>query len=437
MPLASGGRCAWELFYCRPLIVAALCFRGWRGRGGAREEGMVGDVAKFFALTVLLALCVLTADAGPCFSRTGEPAPVIVVAAGPGRHVLKAGETINLLAYRFGVTPAAILKANPGLDPARLPVGREILIPAGTRAASEPAAPAAAPPIAPAGQGIELRPEKAPQATPPLRSHDLSDAPAKAGAPQAIAPEPPAGPGQAAVPERKTGLGPAPADVPQASGEPPAPGVAVTALDAVKDHAPPPPASPVAGEHAGEHSRRAFGSANSFADQLGPWIFSLSSRLLAALALFAAGIWVSNRLGALLERLLNARQVPPEVVAFARSLCRYGLYLVVGIASLGQLGLNVGALLVLFGAIGLAVSLALKDTLSSFASGILLLLFRLFRVGDRVSVPGVAGAAGVVTTIDICNTVVRSDAGDDIIIPNARIVGNIIVVSRRDAPEKE
>jgi len=151
------------------------------------------DAAKFLALTLVLAACLLTAQAGPCHSRPNEPAAVIVVAAGPGKYVIKAGDTVGLLALRHGVPAAAILRANPGLNPARLPLGKEINIPAAAKAGSEPAAPPAATtapapaPIAgPVGQGIELRPGKAPQATPlpgsGLKSHDLPDAAAKPSA---------------------------------------------------------------------------------------------------------------------------------------------------------------------------------------------------------------------------------------------------------------
>ena len=155
---------------------------------------MTGDAAKFLALTLVLAACLLTAQAGPCHSRPNEPAPVIVLAAGPGKHVIKAGDTINVLALRYGVPAAAILRANPGLNPARMPLGKELIIPAAAKAGSEAAAPpaaaaaptpapAAAPLTGPAGQGLELRPGKAPQATPlpgvGIKSHDLPDAAAK------------------------------------------------------------------------------------------------------------------------------------------------------------------------------------------------------------------------------------------------------------------
>ena len=190
---------------------------------------MVGDAAKFLGLTLVLAVCLLTAEAGPCHSRASEPAPVIVLAAGPGKYVIKAGDTVNVLALRHGVPAAAILRANPGLNPARLPLGKEIIIPAATKPGTEvPAVPAVtAAPATPAAGSLELRPEKAPQATPPpgsgIKSHDLADGPAKAvvasapretTAPESAIPAAQAASAGEAGPGRGREVGPTPAPAP-------------------------------------------------------------------------------------------------------------------------------------------------------------------------------------------------------------------------------
>ncbi|UJX40990.1 mechanosensitive ion channel [Desulfovibrio sp. JY] len=387
---------------------------------------MVGDAAKFFALTAILAFCVLVTDAGPCFSRTESPAQVLVLAAAPVKHVIKSGDTISLLAQRYGVSAAAILKANPGLEPSRLQLGRAILIPAG----GQPAQPAVQPnrlpgiPTLPDGppESVELRPEKAPQATQPLQEHALTEG-KKSSAP---APQPAeaAGPAASAA---------APEAAASAAGA--AKGTVDQTVAAIKENAA--ATVPVAVDKVGGRTRLSVGGKAFFADQIVPLALSLGSKIVSALLLFAAGVWVSGRLAALLVRVLRARNVPQEVLSFAGSLTRYGLYLVVVIATLGQLGFNVSSLLALFGAAGLAVSLALKDTLSNFASGVMLLLFRFFRVGDRVSVPGASGAAGIVTDIDVFNTVIRSDTGETIIVPNSKIAGNVIVVNPSGVKEKE
>ncbi|EFL49368.1 MscS Mechanosensitive ion channel [Solidesulfovibrio fructosivorans JJ]] len=391
---------------------------------------MLGDAAKFFALTTVLALCMLVTDVGPCFSRTGEPAQVMLLAAAPVKHVIKSGDTISLLAQRYGVSVAAILKANPGLEPSRLQLGRAILIPAGGQSAQPGKLPGI--PTLPDGppESVELRPEKAPQATQPLKEHALTDG----KAPSATAPAPAAA---QPAPAQSAGAAAPAAATPEAAASPTdaAKGAVDKTVAALKDNAA--AAVPVAMETVGGRTRLSVGGKAFFADQIVPLALSLGSKIMSALLLFAAGVWVSGRVAALLVRVLRGRKVPQEVLSFAGSLTRYGLYLVVVIATLGQLGFNVSSLLALFGAAGLAVSLALKDTLSNFASGVMLLLFRFFRVGDRVSVPGASGAAGIVTDIDVFNTVIRSDTGETIIVPNSKIAGNVIVVTPSGVKEKE
>lgn len=126
---------------------------------------MAGQMSKWFVLLGLLAGSLLVTEARPGFARPMPPGAV--VAAGPTKHVIKAGETLNLLALRYGVPAAAILKANPGLTPTRLQLGKTIVIPVSAKAPA-PAAETAPPAPSGAGDAIELRPEKAPQATHPL-----------------------------------------------------------------------------------------------------------------------------------------------------------------------------------------------------------------------------------------------------------------------------
>lgn len=177
---------------------------------------MFGDRVQCFVAMGLLVVCLVLGQAGPGFSLTGEPAASIVLAAGPTKHVIKPGDTVSLLALRYGVSSSAILKANPGLNPSRLQLGKVVLIPtsapAVAPAANEPA------PAAPSGKTIELRPEKAPQATIPLtstlRERDLVDTPANptAAAPSAKEPQPSAVVPPATAPSQTRAEPSAPAD---------------------------------------------------------------------------------------------------------------------------------------------------------------------------------------------------------------------------------
>ena len=385
---------------------------------------MIGDAGKFWGLSIALALCALTANAGPCFSRTDNPAPVIVLAAAPARHVVKAGETVAVLAQRYGVPVAAILKANPGLNPAKLQLGREIVIPAGGRPLPAGVPSSSSSSSAPENQvssGVVLRPSQAPQATPPLVSHDLPDAAKSAGA----LPSPTIGAGNAATVEETPGHA-------LPAGESARAESALNAPATTSD-APPVPVNAEAPDNGREAVRVATEGRTIFSEQIVSWGLSPDGRLLAAVAIFVVGLGVSAWIASCLARTLMARGVPPQEAAVVRNLSRYGLYVAVLIAALGQLGFNTGALLALLGTAGLAVALALKEVLSNLAAGLVLPLLHLVRVGDRIRVTGVDGAAGIVESIGRYNASVRSDAGERIVIPNAKIVGSVIVVSRSES----
>ncbi len=168
-------------------------------------------------------------------------------------------------------------------------------------------------------------------------------------------------------------------------------------------------------------------------EQIVSWGSSPGGRLLAAVAIFVVGLGVSAWIAGCLARALMARDMPPQEAAVVRNLCRYGLSLAVLLVVLGQLGFNTGALLALLGTAGLAVALALQEVLSNLAAGLVLPLLHLARVGDRICVTGVDGAAGIVESIGLYHATVRSETGERIVIPNAKIVGSVIVVSRSES----
>lgn len=186
---------------------------------------MAGDKSKLVRTVVLVAMCLLLAQVSPGFSSPGNPAGDIVVAVGPVKHVIRSGDTVSLLAKRYGVPPAAILKANPGINPSRLTLGRELLIPTGGKGQ---AAPAVAAPASPP-ESVELRPEKAPQATKPLLERDLTATPAVPPAAQQAAAEK-----AAPAPATPTATAPSAA----AAGQPAAEAAAAPAAAAASTPAP-------------------------------------------------------------------------------------------------------------------------------------------------------------------------------------------------------
>ncbi|MEA1867487.1 MAG: mechanosensitive ion channel [Thermodesulfobacteriota bacterium] len=158
-------------------------------------------------------------------------------------------------------------------------------------------------------------------------------------------------------------------------------------------------------------------------DTLTVWVTQYSVKLVAAILIFIIGRWISRRISKLLGRLLDKNNVDVTVVRFAENLIYYALIVVVLIAAVGQLGINTISFLTIVGAAGLAIGLALKDSLSNFAAGVILILFRPFRVGDFVEAGGVTGT---VQGITMFNTILNSPDNQKVIVPNGIITSNVI-----------
>jgi small conductance mechanosensitive channel len=158
-------------------------------------------------------------------------------------------------------------------------------------------------------------------------------------------------------------------------------------------------------------------------DTLTVWVTQYSVKLVAAILIIIIGRWISRRISRLLGRLLEKNNVDVTLVRFMENLTYYALIVVVLIAAVGQLGINTTSFLTIVGAAGLAIGLALKDSLSNFAAGVMLTLFRPFRVGDFVEAGGVTGT---VQNITIFNTILNTPDNKRVIVPNGVITSNVI-----------
>ena len=157
-----------------------------------------------------------------------------------------------------------------------------------------------------------------------------------------------------------------------------------------------------------------------------PW----GINLLLAAAIFIVGRWLARLLVHLLAKMLSRAKVDPMLIGFVRSISNALLLLVVIIAALDQLGVNTTSFVALIGAAGLAVGLALQGSLQNFACGVLLIIFRPFKVGDYIEA---AGTAGVIEEMGIFSTRMRTGDNREIIVPNGAIYGgNITNYSARD-----
>ncbi len=145
--------------------------------------------------------------------------------------------------------------------------------------------------------------------------------------------------------------------------------------------------------------------------------------LAIAIAIFYAGKMVISLVVRGLRKVMRRQEVDKTLETFVCNLVRIVLLVVVIIAAIGQLGIETTSFIAIFGAAGLAVGLALQGSLSNFAAGVLIVLFRPYRVGDFVEA---AGISGVVEQVQILTTVLKTGDNKQIIVPNGQIMDSII-----------
>lgn len=146
-------------------------------------------------------------------------------------------------------------------------------------------------------------------------------------------------------------------------------------------------------------------------------------RIVAALAILVIGNWLAKKLAALFVKMMERNNVDVTLTKFLKNIVYYALLTAVVIAAAQELGINTASFLAVVGAAGLAVGLALKDSLANFSAGVMLILFRPFKVGDVVNV---AGETGSVEEITIFNTVMNTPDNQRKIIPNGIITSGTI-----------
>ncbi|MFC5919180.1 mechanosensitive ion channel family protein [Neisseria weixii] len=145
--------------------------------------------------------------------------------------------------------------------------------------------------------------------------------------------------------------------------------------------------------------------------------------LLAAAAIFVIGRWLTTYIVKLMKAALTRAKVDLTLVSFLGNVANIGLLIMVIIAALGKLGVPTTSVTALVGGAGLAIALSLKDQLSNFAAGALIILFRPFKVGDYIKVNGFEG---YVSEIKMVQTSLRTYANEEVILPNSVVMSNSI-----------
>jgi len=156
---------------------------------------------------------------------------------------------------------------------------------------------------------------------------------------------------------------------------------------------------------------------------IGELLLAWSGRILAAALIFVIGRFAARLLAEWFSRAVLRVGIDQTLARFFASLIYIGLLLFVTLTAVSTLGVPITSFLALLGAAGLAVGLALKDSLSNFSSGVMLVFFRPFHVGDTITA---AGVTGTVDTIGMFSTVIKTPDNVVITVPNSLIYAGTI-----------
>ncbi|MFQ1007876.1 hypothetical protein B6D12_05500 [Gilliamella apicola] len=157
-------------------------------------------------------------------------------------------------------------------------------------------------------------------------------------------------------------------------------------------------------------------------------VLSYIAHFCFAILIFIIGRAIAKFVARQLRKILTNRHVDPTVVKFVSSLSYYAIIVMTLVAVLGQLGVQTASIVAIIGAAGLAVGLALQGSLSNFAAGVILIIFRPFKVGETVIINN---QKGVIDSIQIFSTSIVTPTNELVVIPNSQVVGaNIINYTR-------
>lgn len=152
-------------------------------------------------------------------------------------------------------------------------------------------------------------------------------------------------------------------------------------------------------------------------------VVGFGKNLIIALIIFYVGRIAIGLVVRALRKMLQKNGVEKTLETFVCNLVRMALLIVVIIAAIGALGIQTTSFIAIFGAAGLAVGLALQGSLSNFAAGVLIVLFRPYKVGDFIEG---AGISGVVEQVQILTTVLKTGDNKQVIVPNSQIMDSVI-----------
>lgn len=150
---------------------------------------------------------------------------------------------------------------------------------------------------------------------------------------------------------------------------------------------------------------------------------TFAPKLVGALILLITGMWVVNTLVKIMSKTMERTNISPEIQPFLSSLVNVLLKVLLIFSAAGIVGIETTSFVAMLGAAAFAVGIALQGSLSNFAAGIMILIFKPFKVGDLIKVND---QLGHVLEIQIFNTIIRTFDNKTVILPNSLAVGNVV-----------
>lgn len=151
---------------------------------------------------------------------------------------------------------------------------------------------------------------------------------------------------------------------------------------------------------------------------------SYGAKLLVAIIIYFVGRWIARFVTDLLKKALSRSKMDDNIVQYIGNLVYAILLIFVILAAIAKLGVQTASFVAIMGAATLAIGMALQGTLGNFSSGVMLMIFKPFRLGDTISAGGVEG---IVQDIGIFSTVIVPSDGRKVIVPNGALAGGTIV----------
>lgn len=163
---------------------------------------------------------------------------------------------------------------------------------------------------------------------------------------------------------------------------------------------------------------------NKYVEMGAELIMTYGAPLVLAIVTLLAGLWIINRFCRALDRGFKRRGMETTLRRFLKSLSNIGLKGLLLISVASMLGIETTSFIAVLGAAGLAIGLALQGSLANFAGGVLILIFRPYKVGDFVEA---AGQSGIVKSIEIFSTILTTGDNKTIILPNGSISNSAVI----------